>query len=76
MKLPTYWRVWYRATDGIWHHVTCELGNISSFYFSDLEAAEKAARKLTEGKDVLDVEVREERSVLSFPGAAQELEKR
>jgi hypothetical protein len=70
MKLKTYWRVWYLATDGIWHQVTNELGNISSCYFDDLEAAEKAARRLTEGKDVLEVEVREERSVLSLPGAA------
>jgi hypothetical protein len=70
MKLKTHWRVWYLATDGIWHYVTYELGNISSLWFDDLEAAESAARRLTEGKDVVEVEVREERSVLSFPGAA------
>lgn len=76
MKLPTYWKVWYLATDGIWHQVTCELGNISSSYFTDQKAAEKAARRLTEGKDILDVEVREERSVLSLPGAAHDSAKR
>jgi len=70
MKLGTYWKVWYLATDGIWHHVTYELGNISSCYYDELEAAEAAARRLTEGKDVIEVEVREERSILSFPGAA------
>lgn len=72
MRLGTYWKVWYLATDGIWHHVTYELGNINSCYFDDLEAAEAAARRLTDGKDILEVEVREERSVLSFPGAAHE----
>lgn len=71
MKLPTYWRVWYLATDGIWHQVTNELGNISSMYFDDLELAEKAARRLTESKDIVEIEVREERSVLSFHGAAR-----
>lgn len=70
MKLPTYWKVWYLATDGIWRHLTNELGNISSFYFSKVEDAEAAARRLTEGKDVVEIEVREERSVMSFHGAA------
>lgn len=71
MKLKTYWKVWYLATDGIWHHMTYELGHVESCYFQNVEDAEKAARRLTEGRDVVQVEVREERSVLSFSGAAR-----
>lgn len=72
MKLRTYWKVWYLGTDGIWQSVTNELGNITSCFFDDLESAEKGAQRLAEGKDVVTVEVREERSVLSLRGAAHE----
>lgn len=71
MKLQTYWTIWYLATDGVWHRVTNELGNISSMYFGDLALAERDARRLTECKDIVEIEVREERSVLSFCGAAK-----
>lgn len=70
MKLATHWTVWYLATNGIWTRVSYELGNISAPWFDRLEDAEAAARRLTEGKDVVAIEVREDRSVLSFQGAA------
>jgi len=70
MKLATHWRVWYLATDGIWRYVTCELGNMSAPWFDKVKDAEAAALRLTKGRDVVEIEVREEHSILSFHGAA------
>lgn len=74
MGLKTLWRVWYRGTDEIWHKVTEELQPITSGFFERYEDAEAAARRLTDSKEVLEVDVREEKTVLSLKGAANALE--
>ncbi len=73
MKLQTYWKVWVHRIDGIWRQAENKLDGVASdFLFVDLKSAETQARLLTEGKDVVEVEVREERSILHFAGAAHE----
>lgn len=72
--LSTYWCLWYLGTDDLWHQVKYELadklGTISSPFFSSFVQAEVAARRLTESRDVREVEIREEKTILALKGAA------
>lgn len=72
--LSTYWCLWYLGTDDLWHQVKYELadhmGIISSPFFPSFAQAEAAARRLTESRDVREVSIREEKTVLSLKGAA------
>jgi hypothetical protein len=78
--LSTYWCLWYLGTDELWHQVKYELadntGSISSPFFPSFPEAEAAARRLMESKDVREVEIREEKTVLALKGAAHSCEQK
>lgn len=76
--MMTRWTVWCLFVNSpVWLHLVDEAGGPDApRQFDSLEAAEAVARGCTDDKGVIEVEVREERSVLSFPGAAHKTTKR
>lgn len=70
MENDLHWRVWYLTTDHMWNHEMNQLGIVVDLVFSDRKAAEYEMGIVVKWKDVVKVELREERLVLSVPGPA------
>lgn len=70
------WRVRYQTTDGDWHYDMVQLGIIVEMVYDNLASAQYEAKNLVtkgfrEWKDVVKVEISEERVIVSILGPSQ-----